>query len=139
TGLTGDDIAQLVFRPKQYDIADTIANVTYKSGGPRGVLVYYGELASHFPYAPLGGKYGSDIFHTAEAKAFCSNAPGEIPRYPKALFNEAINTGTATGGAANISSVKSLFIGRITDAIKTGGDTAPELFVSGGGNGSYSP
>ncbi|EFV0215811.1 hypothetical protein H3I67_004901, partial [Salmonella enterica] len=52
TGLTGDDIAQLVFRPKQYDIADTIANVTYKSGGPRGVLVYYGELASHFTYAP---------------------------------------------------------------------------------------
>ncbi|EJG5312598.1 hypothetical protein NAD00_004098 [Salmonella enterica] len=139
TGLTGDDIAQLVFRPKQYDIADTIANVTYKSGGPRGVLVYYGELASHFPYAPLGGHYGSDIFHTAEAKAFCSNAPGEIPRYPKALFNEAINTGTATGGAANISSVKSLFIGRIADAIKTGGDTNPELFVSGGGNGSYSP
>ncbi|EAX9060875.1 hypothetical protein BWL81_24090 [Salmonella enterica] len=139
TGLTGDDIAQLVFRPKQYDIADTIANVTYKSGGPRGVLVYYGELASHFPDAPLGGNYGSDIFHTAEAKAFCSNAPGEIPRYPKALFNEAINTGTATGGAANISSVKSLFIGRIADAIKTGGDTNPELFVSGGGNGSYSP
>ncbi|EAT0782752.1 hypothetical protein EJ301_23765, partial [Salmonella enterica] len=139
TGLTGDDIAQLVFRPTKYDITDTIANVTFKSGGPGGVLAYYAELASHFPSAPLGGNYGSDIFHTADAKAFCSNAPGDIPRYPKATFSEGVYAGIATGGAASVSGVKSLFIGRIADAIKTGGDTNPELFVSGGGNAAYSP
>ncbi|EBV5808413.1 hypothetical protein HU47_27260, partial [Salmonella enterica subsp. enterica serovar Abaetetuba] len=133
TGLTGDDIAQLVFRPQQYDIADTIANVTYKSGGPGGTLVYYGELASHFPYAPLGGQYGNDIFHTADAKAFCGNAPGEIQGYKKSMFTETMKSGTTAGGAAKVSTVKSLFIGRIADAIKTGGDTNPELFVSGGG------
>ncbi|EKN7076253.1 hypothetical protein PXZ32_004873, partial [Salmonella enterica] len=58
TGLTGDDIAQLVFHPTPYDIADTIAKVTYKSNGPGGYVVYYGELATHYGYAPLGGAQG---------------------------------------------------------------------------------
>ncbi|EKO2138598.1 Ig-like domain-containing protein, partial [Salmonella enterica] len=41
TGLTGDDIAQLVFRPAKYDITDTYAGATQKSAGPGGTLVYY--------------------------------------------------------------------------------------------------
>ncbi|EMZ2082401.1 hypothetical protein ABDA80_004782, partial [Salmonella enterica] len=138
TGLTGDDIAQLVFRPKQYDIADTIANVTEKSSGPGGMLVYYGELASHFPYAPLGGNYGSDIFHTAEAKAFCSNAPRDVgAKYNRNTFIDGLESGTATGGAVNVSGLKSMFIGPIANTIKTGGDTNPELFVSGGGQAKF--
>ncbi|EEI2878691.1 hypothetical protein GZ336_005179 [Salmonella enterica] len=137
TGLTGDDIAQLVFRPTKYDMTDTIAGVTLKSGGPGGVLAYYAELATHFPSSPLGGTYGSDIFHTTEAKAFCGNAPGDEHRYLRRTFTEALDAGTATGGAASVSGIKSLFIGRMADAIKTGGSTNPELFVAGGGYGSY--
>ncbi|ECC9954233.1 hypothetical protein AH859_25285, partial [Salmonella enterica subsp. enterica] len=102
---TGDDIARLVYRPKEYDIRDTIANVSYKSGGLRGVLTYYAELAHHHPYAPLGGTSGQDIFHTADAAAFCENAPGFIPRYPKATFTDAFKISAAAGGTANVSGV----------------------------------
>ncbi|EGW7845887.1 hypothetical protein JGW76_004708, partial [Salmonella enterica] len=70
TGLTGDDIAQLVFRPAKYDITDTYAGATQKSAGPGGTLVYYAELAPHKDYTQLGGSNGKDIFYTAEAKAF---------------------------------------------------------------------
>ncbi|EHQ2553388.1 Ig-like domain-containing protein [Salmonella enterica] len=139
TGLTGDDIARLVFRPKEYDISDTIANVSYKSGGPGGVLTYYAVLANNHPSAPLGGTSGQDIFHTADAAAFCENAPGFIPRYPKTTFSDGYSASVAAGGTANVSSVSSLFIGHITASIKGGSDTAPLLFVSGGGQSTYLP
>ncbi|EMM4019248.1 hypothetical protein WAF85_004881, partial [Salmonella enterica] len=136
TGLSGDDIVKLVSNPSLYNITDTIANVTYKSGGPGGLLAYYGELASHFPYAPLGGKWGNDIFHTAEAKAHCGLAMNEETHYTQAMFAEALNSGTTTGGSTNqYSDVKNVYIGKITGVVTTGGDTNPELFVSGGGNG----
>ncbi|EHJ9259787.1 hypothetical protein G6113_004898, partial [Salmonella enterica] len=130
TGLTGDDIAQLVFHPTPYDIADTIANVTYKSNGPGGYVVYYGELASHHGYSPLGGAQGTDIFHTEDARKFCESAPGYADsRYE---FDETLATGATAGGSTSASPpMKSLFIGRITAAIHTGGDTNPELFVGG--------
>ncbi|ENY0944455.1 hypothetical protein ACFVGB_004770, partial [Salmonella enterica] len=110
--------------------------VALTSNGPGGTLVFYGELASHFPTSPLGGKYGSDIFHTAEAQAFCGNATGADPRYYRSLFSEALRSGPTVGGAANVSGIKSLYIGRAAGAFNTGGDTNPELFVSGGGPGS---
>ncbi|ENX5722604.1 hypothetical protein ACFQIM_005119, partial [Salmonella enterica] len=134
TGLTGDDIAELVFHPRTYEITDDIANVNYESDGPRGKLVYYGELATHFPYAPLGGSYGTDIFHTGAAQGFCSNSPLHYDDYMQRTFREAIAAGVTTGGSTtNVHGMKSLFIGDITGAIHTGGDTNPELFVSGGG------
>ncbi|EHO7207889.1 hypothetical protein Q1F26_004550, partial [Salmonella enterica] len=137
TGLTGDDIAQLVFRPAKYEITDTVAGVTQKSAGPGGTLVYYAELATHKSSTALGGSNGNDIFYTAEAKKFCGNAASETPRYIKSMFSEAMMDGTATGGTAQVSGIKSLFIGNIRDAIHTGGDSNPELFVSGGGSSYY--
>ncbi|ELJ8358410.1 hypothetical protein QYK79_004691, partial [Salmonella enterica] len=134
TGLTGDDIAEFVFHPTTYDITDDITNVTYKSGGPRALIAYYGELATHFPYSPLGGSYGDDIFHVASATAFCSRAPGDINNYLGRMFTEAIHAGVTTGGKTNsVNGMQTLFIGDITGAIHTGGDSNPELFVSGGG------
>ncbi|EKY9210806.1 hypothetical protein RD125_004969, partial [Salmonella enterica] len=128
TGLTGDDIAELLYHPKAYEITDDIANVIYKSDGPSGKLVYYGELATHFPYAPLGGSYGDDIFHTYEAQKFCSTAPNRIDDYTQLMYSEAIAAGVTTGGStSNAPGMKSLFIGTITGAIHTGGDTNPEL------------
>ncbi|EKM5905910.1 hypothetical protein PU360_004512, partial [Salmonella enterica] len=137
TGLTGDDIAQLVFRPAKYDITDTYAGATQKSAGPGGTLVYYAELAPHKAYTQLGGSNGKDIFYTAEAKAFCGNAKTERTLYVKSMFSEAMSAGTPTGGSAQVSGIKSLHIGRISSVVHTGGDSNPELFVSGGGAGLY--
>ncbi|EJF9778834.1 Ig-like domain-containing protein, partial [Salmonella enterica] len=137
TGLTGDDIAQLVFRPAKYDITDTYAGATQKSAGPGGTLVYYAELAPHKEYTQLGGSNGKDIFYTAEAKAFCGNAKTERTLYVKSMFSEAMSAGTPTGGSAQVSGIKSLHIGRISSVVHTGGDSNPELFVSGGGAGLY--
>ncbi|EKC4657630.1 hypothetical protein OP103_004705 [Salmonella enterica subsp. enterica] len=134
TGLTGDDIAELVFHPKAYEITDDIANVNYESDGPRGKLAYYGELATHFPAAPLGGSYGRDIFHVGAANGFCRRSPDNYDDYSQRVFREAIHAGDTTGGRTNnVQDMQSLFIGDITGAIHTGGDTNPELFVSGGG------
>ncbi|EKM5888310.1 Ig-like domain-containing protein, partial [Salmonella enterica] len=137
TGLTGDDIAQLVFRPAKYDITDTYAGATQKSAGPGGTLVYYAELAPHKANTQLGGSNGKDIFYTAEAKAFCGNAKTERTLYVKSMFSEAMSAGTPTGGSAQVSGIKSLHIGRISSVVHTGGDSNPELFVSGGGAGLY--
>ncbi|EIF0164020.1 hypothetical protein LEV95_003596, partial [Salmonella enterica] len=134
TGLTGDDIAELVFHPKTYEITDDIANVKYESDGPRGKLAYYGELAAHFPSAPLGGSYGTDIFHVGAANSFCRQSPANYDDYSQRVFREAIHAGVTTGGSTNnVQDMQSLFIGDIAGAIHTGGDTNPELFVSGGG------
>ncbi|ECE0056640.1 hypothetical protein SW35_24145, partial [Salmonella enterica subsp. enterica] len=134
TGLTGDDIAELVFHPKTYEITDDIANVKYESDGPRGKLAYYGELAAHFPYAPLGGSYGTDIFHVGAANSFCRQSPVNYDDYTQRVFREAIHAGVTAGGSTNnVQGMQSMFIGNITGAIHTGGDTNPELFVSGGG------
>ncbi|EEN6872785.1 hypothetical protein G5C88_004938, partial [Salmonella enterica] len=137
TGLTGDDIAQLVFRPAKYDIADTAAGVTMKSAGPGGTIVYYAELATHKPYTPLGGPNGNDIFYTKEAARFCAKSTSESVRYLKSMFSEAMLAGTPTGGTANESGIKSMFIGDVRGVIHTGTDSAPELFVSGGGSAWY--
>ncbi|MBA6280480.1 hypothetical protein FNX05_10890 [Salmonella enterica subsp. enterica serovar Irumu] len=136
TGLTGDDIAQLAFNATTYDATDEIANVTMTAGRPAGELVYYGELRTHFPYSPLGGSYGNDIFHVSEAKAFCGRAAHDTGTTGSAEYNEALTQGTAVGGPVSTSTsgvVKSLYVGNITGAITTGGDTNPELFVAGGG------
>ncbi|EFU7766931.1 hypothetical protein HSY10_004763, partial [Salmonella enterica] len=136
TGLTGDDIAELAFNATPYEATDEIANVTIPAGRPAGLLAYYGELKTHFPYSALGGIYGKDIFHVSEAKAFCSRAAHDTGNHGSITYDDALSAGTTTGGpttAGTSGVVKSLYIGNITGAITTGGDTNPELFVSGGG------
>ncbi|EKQ1733445.1 hypothetical protein ACKWFW_005034, partial [Salmonella enterica] len=133
TGLTGDDIAQLVDNPINYNITDNWSLASYNVSGPNGTLVYFGELRSHFPSAPLGSTPNDDLFHTADAKAFCSRARNTNEIYRKTMFTEGLQAGTVTGGSTSDSTVKTMFIGRIADAIKTGGAANPELFVSGGG------
>ncbi|EHL9946213.1 hypothetical protein KCD38_004718 [Salmonella enterica subsp. enterica serovar Oranienburg] len=103
-------------------------------------MVYYAELSQHWPYAQLGGQYGDDIFHVHEATAFCNNAAAESEdRYQKKMFTESLAVGTSAGGPAHVSSIKSLYIGSIANAIRTGGDTNPELFVAGGGLAQIKP
>ncbi|EJO8008780.1 hypothetical protein NUM31_004976, partial [Salmonella enterica] len=143
TGLTGDDIAELAFNATPYYATDDVANVTFSAGRPAGLLAYYGELKTHFPYSPLGtGNSSRDIFHVSDAAAFCSRAAHESKYYGSYTFDDALNNGTTVGGATSASTsgvVKSLYIGNVTGAINTGGDTNPELFVSGGGSAVSSP
>ncbi|EID4230976.1 hypothetical protein LBY17_004717, partial [Salmonella enterica] len=110
------------------------AGVAYQSKAPEGLLVYYGELASHYGPTALSGTYGSDIFHTKDARAFCKLAPSHKFDDFTNAYADAINTGTTAGGTVKNSTVKSLYIGRIVGAISTGGDTNPELFVGGFGD-----
>ncbi|EMD5835055.1 hypothetical protein VRN49_004684, partial [Salmonella enterica] len=137
TGLTGDDIAQLVFHTAKYNITDNWSLASFNVSGPNGVLVFYGELRQHFAAAALGTAYNDDLFHTADAKAFCSRAANTDEDYNLAMYTEALDTGAVAGGATSDSTVKTLFVGRIADAIKTGGATNPELFVSGGGQAGW--
>ncbi|EMC6097005.1 Ig-like domain-containing protein, partial [Salmonella enterica] len=133
TGLTGDDIAQLVFHPAGFIITDDLAGVKYTTGGPGGRLVYYGELAHHFPYAPLGGTYGRDLFHIDAATKYCRRSPlYEVMQAD--IASEALSGGVAAGGqTTDAGDLKTLYIGEPGAVIKTGGDTNPELFVPGSG------
>ncbi|EAQ0809581.1 hypothetical protein EX376_23040 [Salmonella enterica] len=137
TGLTGDDIAQLVFHTAKYNITDNWSLASFNVSGPNGVLVFYGELRHHSDASALGAVYNDDLFHTADAKAFCSRAANTGEEYNLAMYTEALAAGAVAGGATSDSTVKTLFVGRIADAIKTGGATNPELFVSGGGQAAF--
>ncbi|EMV6263458.1 hypothetical protein AACO63_005026, partial [Salmonella enterica] len=137
TGLTGDDIAQLVFHTAKYNITDNWSRASFNVSGPNGVLVFYGELRQHQPATPLGAAQNDDLFHTADAKAFCSRAANTDEEYNLAMYTEALDAGAVAGGATSDSKVKTLFVGRIADALKTGGATNPELFVSGGGRAAF--
>ncbi|EMF6352927.1 hypothetical protein V3734_005023, partial [Salmonella enterica] len=137
TGLTGDDIAQLVFHTAKYNITDNWSLASFNVSGPNGVLVFYGELRQHFPAAALGTAHNDDLFHTADAKAFCSRAANTDEGYNLAMYTEALDAGAVAGGATSDSTVKTMFIGRIADASKTGGATNPELLVSGGGHAAW--
>ncbi|MFP39669.1 hypothetical protein EEN60_25160, partial [Salmonella enterica] len=138
TGLTGDDIAQLVRHSPQYAISDNLSQAKFTDSLPKGRLVYYGELASHFGYSQLGGASGDDIFHIGEAKQYCKQAThAYFGHFSSTAFSEALYAGTATGGTTTAAGgLKTLYLGRITDNIKTGGDTNPELFVAGGSEGN---
>ncbi|EFW6257802.1 hypothetical protein H3Y60_005001, partial [Salmonella enterica] len=119
--------------PAKYNITDNWSLASFKVSGPNGELIYYGELRNHIPSSALGNTYNDDLFHTGEAKAFCARAVNTNEDYNLAMYTDALEAGSVAGGATSDSTVKTLFIGRIADAIKTGGETNPELFVSGGG------
>ncbi|ECJ3371222.1 hypothetical protein FQB06_24420, partial [Salmonella enterica] len=99
TGLTGDDIAQLVFHTAKYNITDNWSLASFNVSGPNGVLVFYGELRHHFAAAALGAVSNDDLFHTADAKAFCSRAANTDEDYNLAMYTEALDAGAVAGGA----------------------------------------
>ncbi|EOF5172262.1 hypothetical protein ACK1XN_005065, partial [Salmonella enterica] len=137
TGLTGDDIAQLVFHPTEYDITDNISNASYKSTGPGGQLAYYGVLGTELGPVKVVTGYdtedATDAFRIERAEALCKKAPGEtVPQDKVNVFSEALDAGTTTGGTATTSGgIVRLYTGSISGAIKAGTDARPALFVSG--------
>ncbi|EDT7013497.1 hypothetical protein UJ81_005132 [Salmonella enterica subsp. enterica] len=132
TGLTGDDIAQLVFHPTKYDITDNISNASLESTGPGGRLAYYGVLASELgPETTPLQTHTSDVFRIVRARQFCVRAPGRVPGGNKALVSEGLDAGVTAGGAASApDGVSRMYIGRITGGVTTGTDARPALFVT---------
>ncbi|ENZ2882138.1 hypothetical protein ACGGW2_005073, partial [Salmonella enterica] len=135
THLSGDDIKTLAHTVIKFNIHDEYAGQDMTSTFTNGEIAFYGELKSHKPYTNLGTTL--DIFHTAEAQAFCKAVVRRLPDYAQAQTvsndaSDAVQSGVATGGAAQgVSVMSSLHMGRIADAIATGGDTNPEIFVDG--------
>ncbi|EGW1621604.1 hypothetical protein JGP18_004990, partial [Salmonella enterica] len=132
TGLTGDDIAQLVFHPMVYNISDDVSHVGYKVRGPWGRLAYYGELATPFGRTTAAELWDGTQFHTDSAQHYCETSVHTYDPYTARATAEAVVTGGTAGGPTSAAGeLKSLYIGRVTGAVHTGDTVKPELFVLG--------
>ncbi|ENH4079974.1 hypothetical protein ABV429_004688, partial [Salmonella enterica] len=132
TGLTGDDIAQLVFHPMVYNISDDVSHVGYKVRGPWGRLAYYGELATPFGRTTAAELWSGTQFHTDSAEHYCETSVHTYDPYTARATAEAVVTGETAGGPTSAAGeLKSLYIGRVTGAVHTGDTVNPELFVLG--------
>ncbi|EJK2399736.1 hypothetical protein NK556_004871, partial [Salmonella enterica] len=132
--LTGDDILMLARGGVKFLVHDAHADQDMISTFTTGAIAFYGELRTHWPAADLSAT--KDLFHTSDAYQYCSNHTGTIPagETPRSA-NEAamaILSGAMAGGAtSNDSTMATVYIGSISHAIHTGGDTNPEIFVDG--------
>ncbi|ECA3581213.1 hypothetical protein EKA58_25225, partial [Salmonella enterica subsp. enterica serovar Panama] len=136
--LSGDDIKTLANTVIKFNIHDEYAGQNMAATFTNGEIAFYGELKAHKPNTNLGET--TDVFHTQEAQAFCNAVVRQVPTYDdkQTVSNDAsaaIQTGASTGGVTHGSEMATLYMGRITDAITTGGDTNPEIFVDGLTNG----
>ncbi|EJS8185672.1 hypothetical protein NWJ04_004849, partial [Salmonella enterica] len=133
--VSGDDINTLAHTVINFNIHDEYAGQDMTSTFTNGEIAFYGELKTHHPYTSLGTT--KDLFHTAEAQAACKAVVRRVPDYAllQTVSNDAadaVQSGVATGGNTHAGSVfSSLHMGSIADAITTGGDTNPEIFVDG--------
>ncbi|MFG6003673.1 hypothetical protein N4Q65_21700 [Salmonella enterica subsp. enterica serovar Pomona] len=139
TNLTGDDIRALASARITFQVHDKYAAKDSSSTFTTGEIAFYGELKHHKPATNLGAT--ADLFHTAEAQTYCSSVVRRAPDYGtvtsiSAGAADAVLTGTAAGGSSSGDpDMKSIHIGGIASVIHTGGDTNPEIFVTGLGAG----
>ncbi|MCT7071448.1 Ig-like domain-containing protein, partial [Salmonella enterica] len=133
--LTGDDILTLARGGVKFRVHDVYAVQDMISSFTTGAIAFYGELKTHWPATNLGAT--KDLFHTTEAHQYCSDhtsgytPAGATPRSGNAAAT-AILAGASTGGApANDSTMATIRMGGIANAVHTGGDTNPEIFVDG--------
>ncbi|ENK0710007.1 hypothetical protein AB2Z00_004850, partial [Salmonella enterica] len=137
--LTGDDIRTLAHEQVKFSVHDVYAVQDMISTFTTGKIAFYGELKSHKGPANLGAS--KDLFHTAEANAFCSRVvfhqpTGSYDAQVASAAAAAVQAGGPTGGSIpSDSDVKGLYMGDIAKTIRTGGDTNPEMFVTGIGVG----
>ncbi|EOF6578520.1 hypothetical protein ACK1HZ_004793, partial [Salmonella enterica] len=139
TNLTGDDIATLAGTLGLFHIHDVYSGQDMTSAFTNGDIAFYAELSSHKGPANLGAS--KDLFHTTEANAFCSRVVYHRPTgsYDAQVAGKAaaaVQAGEPTGGSIPADpAVKGLYMGDIAKTIRTGGDTNPEIFVTGIGVG----
>ncbi|EFQ7407985.1 hypothetical protein HZ453_005076, partial [Salmonella enterica] len=140
TNLTGDDIRALA-RIISFHINDVYAGHTSVSSFNEGNIAFFGELKSHKGARDLSES--DDLFHTREAKSYCR---GLVQRFPDnsddashaAKAAQAVLKGSPTGGTtSNDTVMATIHMGSIGSAIRTGGDTNPELFVAGSRSVDY--
>ncbi|ECI0123761.1 hypothetical protein XS87_25005, partial [Salmonella enterica subsp. enterica] len=134
--LTGDDIRTLASTRITFRVRDELAGQDMESTFMTGNIAFYGELSTHKSAVDLGAS--KDLFHTDDARAYCRSVvrtPGYVDHYPSGTAS-AILTGVPTGGRTSAdNTMQSLHMGAIANVIHTGGDTNPEIFVSGAGKG----
>ncbi|EDR1014189.1 hypothetical protein CC139_004878 [Salmonella enterica subsp. enterica serovar Glostrup] len=140
TNLTGDDIRALA-RVISFHITDVYAAYTTTTSFNEGNIALYGELKSHKGARDLNES--DDLFHTTEAKSYCRNL---VQRFPDnsddaahaAMAAQSVLKGSPTGGTTSADTeMATIHMGSIGSAIRTGGDTNPELFVVGSRSVDY--
>ncbi|EHW6119558.1 hypothetical protein K2425_004731, partial [Salmonella enterica] len=131
--LTGDDIRTLASTRVTFHIRDLQAGRDMTSMFTAGNIAFYGELKAHKPSTNLAAT--ADVFHTSEARAYCRSVSRSATGNDMATASnaaDATSIGTTSGGTLSADgTMKSLYIGSIANAIHTGGDTNPEIFVDG--------
>ncbi|EIB0268757.1 hypothetical protein K7655_004907 [Salmonella enterica] len=138
--LTGDDIRTLASTQVSFIVRDSYAVQDMKSTFTTGRIAFYGELKQHKPATNLGATH--DLFYTAEALTYCGSVVRRVPDYAgvgtiSADAANAVLAGSGVGGSASGDpDMKSIHIGGIASVIHTGGDTNPEIFVTGLGYGT---
>ncbi|EIK2521897.1 hypothetical protein LJZ39_004786 [Salmonella enterica] len=139
TNLTGDDIRALAGKRVTFNVHDVYAAQDMTVSFPPGEIAFYGELRTHIGATNLSASI--DVWHGEDAESYChavvADAPTNAQGKPALAWvgtyaADAIQKGAVTGGATGSDGVvRSLYMGSIGNAIKTGSDTGPEIFVGG--------
>ncbi|MFG6032528.1 hypothetical protein, partial [Salmonella enterica] len=137
--LTGDDIMTLARTRVSFLVRDSYSGKDMSSAFPDGEIAFYGELKTHKSASNLGTSH--DLFHVEDAQAFCKSVVRRIPDSNGAndlgvTMAVAVSAGHATGGTVSAGTeMATIHMGNIKQAIRTGGDTNPEIFTAGAGAG----
>ncbi|EIM7764023.1 hypothetical protein LN108_005115, partial [Salmonella enterica] len=107
----------------------------------QGNIALYGELSTHKSATNIAATL--DVFRVQDAKSYCdalvrsnpgANGAGDMHAAASAIV---VARGLPTGGrVTGDAEMKSLQMGGIAAGITTGGDSNPEIFVSGLGSAS---
>ncbi|ENY2224596.1 hypothetical protein ACFVQQ_004964, partial [Salmonella enterica] len=140
TNLTGDDIRALA-RIISFHINDVYAGHTSETSFNEGNIAFFGELKSHKGARDLSES--DDLFHTIESKSYCRDVVQRFPDNSDDASHagkaaQAVMKGSPTGGTtSNDTVMATIHMGNIGSAIRTGGDTNPEMFVAGSRSVDY--
>lgn len=139
TNLTGDDIRALAGKSVRFRVHDVYADQDMTSTFSTGEIAFYGELQTHKGATNLASDI--DVWHAEDAESYCHAVVATPPTGGQGMPDiseystqtaDAIWKGVVTGGPTQHDpTVRTLYMGNIGNAIKTGGDTNPEIFVGG--------
>ncbi|ECA6104547.1 hypothetical protein EM822_25425, partial [Salmonella enterica subsp. enterica serovar Oranienburg] len=145
TNLSSTDIRVMIGGGVSFRIMDSYSGATMDSQFPKNrnaVMAIFGELTHHYgPRNLSNAGAGNDLTAFTDAQAFCRKLNGYPDSFSDAYASDAVvqvvlGRGRLTGGPVTGLDVSGLYSGPITQLIKTGGDTNPEIFVPGIGTGT---
>ncbi|EOY0513669.1 Ig-like domain-containing protein [Salmonella enterica] len=139
-GLTGNDIRELARTQIPFRVHDLLAGQDMESTFTTGEIAFYGELSTHKSATNIAAT--QDVFHVREATSYCNSVVrrkpdgfGRVNGLAAAAAGIVLRGAQAGGPTTADPQMKSLQMGNIANGITTGGDTNPEIFVSGDGLG----